>query len=141
MRLVVDTNVFISGVFFTGPPHEILNAWRHGKIAMVLSPEILEEYRETGEALASQFPGVDLMPWLKLLATRATVVQAASLEERVCTDPDDDKFLACALAGRTRLIISGDKALLRTSGYRNIAVLTPRKFVDEHLQKEDPQAS
>ena len=140
MRLVVDTNVFISGVFFAGPPYEILDAWRHGKIEMILSPEILEEYRETGEELTSQFPGVGLTPWLQLLATRATVVITAPLEERVCTDPDDDKFLACALAGRTRLIVSGDKALLRTSGYRNLTVLTPRQFVDGYLQKQNPQA-
>ena len=135
MKLVVDTNVFISGIFFTGPPHEILNAWRRGKVELVASPEILEEYRETGEELASEFPGTDLAPWLELLAVKATVVEASPLEEQVCSDPDDDKFLACALAGRTKLIASGDKALLRTSGYEGISVLTPRNFVDKYLTK------
>ena len=41
MRVVVDTNVFVSGVFFTGPPHEILNAWRDQRLELILSPEIL----------------------------------------------------------------------------------------------------
>ncbi len=45
MRVVVDTNVFISGVFFTGPPYEILNAWRQRKVEFVLSPPILDEYQ------------------------------------------------------------------------------------------------
>ena len=137
MRLVVDTNVFISGVFFGGAPYEVLDAWRRGKIEFVLSPEILEEYRETGEELATGFPGVDLTPWLDLLAVKATIVDAASLAEPVCTDPDDDKFLACALASRTRLITSGDKALLRASGYQGITVLPPRKLVDEYLKRQD----
>ncbi len=44
MKIVVDTNVFISGVFFTGPPHQILNAWRRGSVQIVVTPEILTEY-------------------------------------------------------------------------------------------------
>ena len=61
------------------------------------------------------------------------VVQAPALPEQVCTDPDDDKFLACAVASRTKIITSGDKALLKTSGYAGIEVLTPRAFVDKYL--------
>ena len=63
------------------------------------------------------------------------LVEAPPLSDHVCTDPDDDKFLACALASRTRMIASGDKALLRASGYEGIEVLTPRQFVDRHLKK------
>jgi putative PIN family toxin of toxin-antitoxin system len=44
VRIVLDTNVFISGVFFSGPPYKILEAWRNGRIVLVVSPEILEEY-------------------------------------------------------------------------------------------------
>ena len=134
MKLVVDTNVFISGVFFAGPPHDILNAWRHGKITMVLSPEILAEYQATGDALAVRFPGVDLNPWLELVAAKALVVQAPPLPKQVCTDPDDDKFLACALAAKAKLITSGDKALLATSGFKGITVLTPRHILDQYLK-------
>jgi putative PIN family toxin of toxin-antitoxin system len=129
----VDTNVFISGIFFTGPPYEILNAWRRGRVQLVLSSDILSEYRETGSELAAEFPDIDLPPWLELLAVKSTIVESSPLEEQVCTDPDDDKFLACALASRTRLIVSGDKALQRVSGYRGIVVLSPRQFVDQYL--------
>ena len=133
MRLVVDTNVFISGVFFAGVPFRILDAWRCRRVDLVVSPEILQEYRATGLVLSAEFPGVDLGPWLDLVYARGTVVDAPSLEHQVCTDPDDDKFLACALAGRVRLITSGDKALLRVSGYSGITVLTPRHFADQYL--------
>ena len=44
VKVIVDTNVFISGVFFSGPPHQILNAWRDGKIQWAISQEILKEY-------------------------------------------------------------------------------------------------
>lgn len=133
MRLVIDTNVFISGVFFSGPPHQILQTWKNGRIKLVLSPEILAEYQATGEELAAKFTEVDLNPWMELVATLGVVVDAPPLAAQVCTDPDDDKFLSCAIASRTRIVTSGDKALLATSGFGGVTVLTPRQFVDKHL--------
>jgi putative PIN family toxin of toxin-antitoxin system len=133
LRIVVDTNVFISGVFFSGVPYKILDAWRRGKVELLLSPEIFEEYRETGVELAAEFPEIDLGPWIELIAVEATLVEAPPLPKQVCTDPDDDKFLACAVAGKARIVVTGDKALLRASGYRGVTVLTPREFVDRYL--------
>jgi putative PIN family toxin of toxin-antitoxin system len=136
MRLVLDTNVFISGVFFSGPPYEILDAWRLRKVDLVISPDILDEYRRAGEKLAKRYQGVDLEPFLELLAIKARIVEPLPLDETVCSDPDDDKFIACALASRTKLICSGDKALLRASGYRGITILRPKDFVDSHLKSK-----
>lgn len=133
MRLVLDTNVFISGVFFSGPPHVILQAWRDRRLDLVLSPAILEEYREVGERLGRQFPGVELSPLLNLLLAEGRLCRPRRLPMQVCQDPDDDKFLACALAGGCKLIVSGDKHLVRVSGYRGIVVTRPRRFVDEYL--------
>lgn len=135
MRVVLDTNVFVSAVFFSGPPHQILKAWRDGKIQLVVSPEILEEYQRVGEIIAKQFPKVDLSPIIDLLAVEAKLVLPPSLPEPVCADPDDDKFLACALASKTKFVISGDNHLLNVSGYRGIKIVRPRKFVDEYLGK------
>lgn len=133
MKLILDTNVFVSGVFFAGPPFRILEAWRDGRVELLVSPEILEEYAAVGERLQAHHPGVDLTPVLAMVVRTASVVQAPTLPEPVCADPDDDKFLACALAGRCRLIVSGDKHLLAVSGYRRIQVLRPRAFVELHL--------
>ncbi len=135
MRVVLDTNVFVSGVFFTGPPHQILNAWRNGRIQILLSEEILKEYQRVGEILSGEHPEVDLGPFIELLTKNAELTQPQQLPNPIWDDPDDDKFLACALAGNSRLIISGDKHLLKVSGYKGIQVLRPRKFVDDHLKK------
>ena len=135
MKIILDTNVFVSGVFFSGPPHKILKAWRDDRIAIVASAEIIEEYQRVGEELARQFSGVDLEPFLVLLAMEAEVVIAPPLPEPVCVDSDDDKFFACALAAGCRLIVSGDRHLKDASGYRGIKVKTPRRFVDEYLRK------
>lgn len=131
MKLILDTNVFISGLFFSGPPYRILDAWRRRKFTLVISPEILEEYQRVGEELAAQFPSVDLEPWLALLLLKARMIDAPPLEEPVCSDPDDDKFIAGALASNTRLIASGDKHLLAASGHRGITILRPQIFINK----------
>ena len=134
MRVILDTNVFVSGIFFTGPSYRILDAWRKGELTLVVSPSILEEYRRVGQELAERFKGVDLTPILELLAVAAEVVETKDLPQPVCTDPDDDKFLACAKASKTKYICTGDKALLKTSGYCGIKVMTPRAFLQKYLK-------
>ena len=136
MKIIVDTNVFISGVFFSGPPYQILKAWCEDKVQLVISEEILEEYYRVGDTLAEQFPGIDLGPIFELLTIKAELTSAPGLPEPVCDDPDDDKFVACALASKTKLIISGDKHLLRVSGYHGLEVVRPRMFVDNYLQSK-----
>jgi putative PIN family toxin of toxin-antitoxin system len=135
MRIVIDTNVFISGVFFTGPPSRILTAWRDGLLVPVVSAEILEEYRRVGQVLGAKFADIDIESFLALLAVHGIVVHAPPLQESVCEDPDDDKFLACALAAGVPLVVSGDRHLLKVSGYKGVSVLRPRAFVDTHLEE------
>ena len=134
MAVILDTNVFVSGIFFSGPPHTILDAWRQGKFTLVLSPAILDEYRRVAHELSAQFPGVDPGPPLDLLVIHARLVNTLDLPAQICTDADDDMFLACAVASSAKVIVSGDKALLKTSGYSGIEVLTPRIFVTQFLQ-------
>ena len=133
MRIILDTNVFVSGIFFTGPPYQILEAWRDRKLKLVISGEILEEYQRVAKALAEQFPTINLKPILEFVMIHAEMVDAPPLPQLVCADPDDDKFVACALAGNTQIIVSGDKHLLHVTGYQGVQVLKPRKFVDEYL--------
>lgn len=133
MKVILDTNVFVSGIFFSGPPYKILEAWREKRVTLVVSPAILDEYRRVAEDLADKFPGVDIEPVLELLAIHALLVDAPDLPDQVCTDADDDMFLACAIASGANIITSGDKALLRTSGYAGIQVIPPSTFVSKFL--------
>lgn len=134
LKIVMDTNVFVSGVFFSGPPYQILKAWQSGEFELVVSQDILNEYRRVGEILAEEHPNVDLNPFLNFVIEHAKVYKPTRLKEPVCEDPDDDKFLACALASGSRVIVSGDKHLLKVSGYEGIEVLKPREFVDKYLE-------
>jgi putative PIN family toxin of toxin-antitoxin system len=126
VKIVLDTNVLVSGIFFSGPPYEILKAWRDGKIQLVISTVILKEYQRVADELAQQFPGVDVSEIMDLLMV--------PLPKPVCSDPEDDKFLACAVASAAKYVITGDKQLLKVSRYGNVCIVNPRRFVDTHLR-------
>ena len=71
MKVVLDTNVFISGIFFRGPPYLALKAWRDGMIKLVVSEKILEEYLRVGEILSKQYSQIRLGPILELIMAEA----------------------------------------------------------------------
>lgn len=133
MKIVLDTNVFISGIFFSGPPAQILRAWKDGKIQIVLSKEILNEYQRVGEELSKKFPSVDIEPIIELLTMYGEVVETQGISVTVCEDPDDNMFIECAIASGSKIIVSGDKHLLKISGYQDIESVKPRDFVDRFL--------
>ena len=137
MKIVLDTNVLISGIFFSGPPHLILRAWREGGVDLALSQEIFKEYSQTARILAESYPLVDLHALLLLIEREAEFYEVQPLPAQVCSDPEDDKFLACALASQAESIVSGDKHLLRVSGFQGIQVLRPRAFVEAYLLEEE----
>ena len=131
MKVVLDTNVFISSVFFGGQPGKILAAWRDGKIMLVLSTEILEEYIEVLHRLEKLYPPVEADPIIALVLADSEIISVPPLNGPVSSDPDDDKFIACALKSGANLIISGDKHLLAVSDYRGIKVVKPSEFLKE----------
>lgn len=137
MRVVLDTNALVSGIFFGGVPGKILSAWVAGELLLMLSPDILEEYRRVGLELGIRHPEVtpSFEAVLSLIAMNGMIVDAAPLDEPVSDDPADDMFLGAAVASNTQVVVSGDRDLLRVSGWRGIVVLTPRQFHDRHLNR------
>lgn len=99
MKIVLDTNVFISGIFFSGPPFQILQAWKERKIQFVLSQEIVSEYQRVAEALADKYPIIDISGIIELVTIYSAIVETDGYEIFECEDPDDNKFVECAMAG------------------------------------------
>ncbi len=135
MKVVLDTNVLISGIFFSGLPSKILAAWADGRFELVASVEVLAEYRRVAERLQKDFPSVGIKTILDLVTRETRIVKPAPVPKSACDDQSDLKFLACALAGGANIVVTGDRALLRSSGFRGIEVLTPREFVQRYLER------
>ena len=135
MKVVLDTNVLISGAFFTGAPSQIVDSCVDGRCHMIASTDIINEYQRVGDLFSNKHPNTDFTGFLSLLVANAFIVEPRALGKTVCRDPDDDKFIECAIAGKAQVIISGDKDLLAVSSYAGIPIVRPRKFLDEYLVK------
>lgn len=136
IRIVLDTNVFVSGLFWTGSPYQILCAWQAHKIQFIFTSEIMDEYKRVSYALAEKhhFSGqLNVGKALELVAIHGEMTSPIKLEKQISRDPDDDKFIACALGSNCKKIVSGDKDLLDISGIYEIAVLKPGDFVNQYL--------
>ena len=132
MRIIIDTNVFISGIFFSGHPARILRAWQNQDLQIVISQEILSEYQRVAKEL-SQFPTVDILPIIEMVTIHGEFVDTKGIHITICEDPDDNKFIECAIAGYCTEIVTGDKHLLKLKSFKGVNVLSPRSFVDRFL--------
>jgi putative PIN family toxin of toxin-antitoxin system len=134
VRIVVDTNVLVSGAFFSGPPSWILDACFAGQHEMVVSPKILDEYLRVGSQFSKQRPNTDFERFLALMLNVSPLVEEVPEASQICADPDDDKFIHCALAAGATHIISGDQHVLEVSGYSGVQVIRPREFAEKYLK-------
>lgn len=136
MKIVLDTNVLVSGVFWTGPPYQILRAWRYRRLQICFNPEIFDEYRRVLIELRTEYPHIeDTETILDLLALEGECSQPVKLKQPVCRDSHDDKFIACALACDASSIVTGDKDLLCLSPYQGIEIVKPRTFIKKYLHE------
>ncbi len=126
MRIVLDANVVASGIFWSGPPNEILRRWLSGTETLLISMPILAEYREVLKRLAGDS---DLTAhWNLLLAEMGEMVEPSRLA-KLCRDPDDEKYIETAVGGAAQAIVSGDKYLLTLKTAYDIPIVSPRAFL------------
>lgn len=132
MRVVIDTNIFVSS-FLGGNPRRIIDLWKKGRITLCLSKDILDEYFEVLQRIGLKNEE-ELKELLSLLSKGFNIIFTAKTPKIkvVKGDPDDDKFIECAVALKAEVIISGDKAVKEIGVYMGIRILSPRQFVDQY---------
>ena len=136
IRVVVDTNVLISGLFGIkdSPSSQILNAIRSQKIILVTSPVILEEAVEVMNrkriVKLTKMSPKERADFMDQLIERSEVTAGKQLQQMIGRDAKDDKFLACAVEAKADYIISGDEDLLDLKEYEGIKIVTPRQFLE-----------
>lgn len=129
IKAILETNVFISGVFWKGPPFEILKAWQERCFHLVISLPILDEYRRILNEFALERRMPVLNSVLKVIELHSEIVKPVSFSEPVCRDPDDDKFLEAGIAAGAGYVVSGDRALLDLKSYHGVEIVRPSRFL------------
>jgi putative PIN family toxin of toxin-antitoxin system len=130
MRVVLDTNVLVSALLWRGAPYRCLLAVQAGLADLVISPPILEELRTV---LVTKFlhTATDADEAIGLVRAAAEVVEIPGRLRIVSDDPDDDKFVETAQAGRAERIVSGDRHLLALRSAAGVPVITAREFLNQ----------
>lgn len=129
-RAVVDTSVLVSAIFWQGSARECLVRFARRQFQMFVTELILEEYAATAWALKMEEDLVqNPQPWLNWISSRATILAPVTLAEPVSSDPDDEKFLECALAARADYIVTRDRHLLQLEKPFGITVVDDREFL------------
>ncbi len=141
-RVVVDTNLIISGTTTSGTiPSELIESWRDDEYILVTSPQIVEEVKEVMNRPKIKkrfsFTSREIDKFIENLTTKAFVTPGILEVNVIKNDPDDNKFIACAIEGSAGYIISGDKKhVLSLGDYRGIKIVTARTFLEEYLKKD-----
>jgi uncharacterized protein len=133
VRVVVDPNVIVSAMLSIGSaPDRVLQAALGGTITAIVSPKLLEEVREV--SARPKFQWLDREEVEQVLDGLAACENAVDPEDvpAVTRDPDDDYLIALARAAGVDVLVSGDLDLLE-AGLSDLAILSPRSFVDQHL--------
>lgn len=138
MRVVLDTNVLVSGLAFAGgPPGRLVSAWRNGAFTLIMSDFVLSELNRVLPRMSSRtrMSAVDVRDFLDSLRTASVMIEpdAASLAQALASglrDPNDVPVLATALATRADWLVTGDKDLLALAGH--FPILTPADFCARH---------
>jgi putative PIN family toxin of toxin-antitoxin system len=135
VKVFLDTNVLISGIFFGGPPRAVLDAWAENRFELLVSPSIFDEYVRTCDRLGASHPGLEYHSILATIIGHGRLVPDSTASGPITSDPGDDKFMVCARDyGAT--VISGDKHLLHASGWEGVRVMRPSDFLI-HLNNPD----
>ena len=131
IRVVLDTNTLISALLFSGTASRLAPLWQSRRITVLVSKEILQEYLrvlaypkfQLGDHEIRALVEEELLPFAETIRVRRRLAV-------VRRDPEDDKFLECAVAGRAEYLMTGDRDLREFGSYRGITILTVGEFLE-----------
>lgn len=128
-RIVIDTNVLISGIVFGGKSRQILDLLAEQSVIVIVAEEILTELRRK---ISSKFPEfIEDLNKVELLLKRDTVlIKLGATHINISRDTDDNKFIEAAILGKCSFIVTGDKDLLVLKSYENIRIVKPAEFLE-----------
>lgn len=131
VRVVLDTNVLISALGWGGKPDECVRLGLRGEVEFLGSPATLMELAHVLDYPKFGFTEDEKTGFYVAILSRTTVLQPEETVSEIESDPDDNAFLSCAIAGSAEFIVSGDKDLLDLGSFHGIPIVTPAQFLNE----------
>ena len=131
MKVVLDTNIFISGIHWHGIPGKIIDNFIEQKFQIITSKGIIQELIRVLINFKIPLNVKKILWWLEIIKNNSILVQPKIKLNIIKDDPDDNKFIEAALEGNAKYIVSQDKHLLKIKQYKNIKIITPKHFLEK----------
>lgn len=119
-------------MFFGGAPRRVVEAVAYQRVEACATDEIVDEYQMVVDEMIDRKQGTLRKDVLAPFLSKLRIVVPFSAVE-VCRDPDDDKFLSCAIDSRALYIVSGDKDLLSLEAFQGVEIITASEFCARYL--------
>jgi len=129
MMVVLDTNVFISGIFWKGSSNKVLTDWRNGKFTLVTSLEAVSEIIKVLKDFKIKLSDDMIKEWVDLIVRNSIIVEPKEKISIIKDDSKDNIFIETAVAGSVDYIVSQDNHLLKLREFRGIKIITPEEFL------------
>jgi predicted nucleic acid-binding protein len=130
--VVIDTGVFVSGIYWRAEPHLCLKAWLRGAFVLAVTEAVFEEYRDAAwRVQAKTGLDIDPAPWLESVRNLALWVEPLPLGKPTCRDVKDDKLIEAALGAGARRLVARDADLCVLEKPFGVEILTPRAFLSK----------
>ena len=133
MKVVLDTNVLVSGTFWRGASGKILEMIDKGTLEIVLSKELIDEYYQVinREEIMDKIINKNLIlnKSVSKIIKESRIIEPLEKLNIITEDPDDNAILECAVEGSVNHIITQDNHLLKLKEFREIKIITPEEFL------------
>jgi putative PIN family toxin of toxin-antitoxin system len=130
MKIVVDSNIFVSSFFWGGNPRNIFERIINDFDELFITEEILIEIESVMNRSKFQANSSKIKDYIKIIKKYSKIIVSNNISKEISRDEDDNKILQCGIDGNVDFIVTGDNDLLVLNKYKNIKIVKPREYLD-----------
>jgi putative PIN family toxin of toxin-antitoxin system len=130
MKIVIDSNVFVSSFFWGGNPREVFERVINGFDELYITDEIIREIMSVMSSNRFNASSIEIEDYVKIIGKYSKNIASKNVPKSISRDKDDDKILQCGLDGNVDYIVTGDKDLLVLKEYKTIKIIKPKDYLE-----------
>ena len=129
MRVVLDTNVFVSGIHWSGDSRKIIDAWTDDLFELVCSPDIIKELTRILKGFKKPLSDEFIVQFAQILLKDSVLTTPTAKLDVVKDDESDNRLIEAAVEGKADYIVTQDNHLLKIGSYKGIIIVKPSEFL------------
>jgi len=130
MKIVLDSNIFVSSFYWAGNPRKVFDRVTNGLDELYITDEILKEIISVMSREQFDTNIEEIMEYVKIIESYSIKLSSKEITEKISRDKDDNKILQCGFDGNVDFIITGDNDLLVLKEYKKIKIVKPKEYLD-----------